>query len=253
MLASPTPARCPTFNLRLKHGLMVSAGGFVVTGHRGAMALESENTMASFELARELGADEIEFDVRLTADGVAVVHHDEHLGRVVNGTGAVREYTAEQLARLRVHRRHTIPRLDEVLALTGIGFQLELKDPAAAAGVAAVVAADPLLRRSVLTTSFVASALEPALEASLRTGLICGPGDAHALGFATALGVDQVLAHWSVACHRDALRFAEAGGILTVWPSPDAATVARAMRAGYGGTTCDDPTVALAVRDTLVA
>jgi glycerophosphoryl diester phosphodiesterase len=253
MLASPTPGLCRPFNLPPEHGVMVETAGFVVTGHRGAMALESENTMASFELARELGADEIEFDVWLTADGVAVVHHDEQLGRVVNGTGAVREHSWEQLSRLRVHRRHAIPSLDEVLALTGIGFQLELKDPAAASGVAAVVAADPRLRRSVLTTSFVASALEPALEASLRTGLICGPGDAHALGFALALGVDQVLAHWSVASHRDALRFSDAGGTLTVWPTPDAATAARAMRVGFGGTTCDDPSVALDVRGSLVA
>jgi glycerophosphoryl diester phosphodiesterase len=231
---------------------MVGATGFVVTGHRGAMALESENTIASFELARELGADEIEFDVRLTADGIAVVHHDEHLGRVVDGSGPVSEHTWQQLSRLRVHGRHAIPLLDEVLALDGVAFQLELKDVAAAAGVAATVAADPLLRRSVLTTSFVPSALEPALAASLRTGLICGPGDAHALGVALVLGVDQVLAHWSIASHPDALRFSERGGTLTVWPTPDAATAARAMRVGYGGTTCDDPSVALAVRESLV-
>jgi glycerophosphoryl diester phosphodiesterase len=222
---------------------------FVVTGHRGAMALESENTMASFRLARALGADEIEFDVRSSADGVLVIHHDEGLGRVVAGTGPVRERSWDELSRLRVHGRHAIPRLDEVLALEGIGFQLELKDARDAAAVCALVGQDARLRDTVLTTSFEPSALEPALGASLRTGLICGPGDTHALRTAIALGVDQVLAHWSVACHPDASRFAEAGGTVTVWPTPDAAAADRAMRAGFGGTTCDDPTVALAARD----
>jgi glycerophosphoryl diester phosphodiesterase len=232
---------------------MDEALDFVVTGHRGAMALESENTMASFRLARELGADEIEFDVRSTLDGVLVVHHDEHLGRVVDGSGAVRDHSWQHLSRLRVHGRHPIPLLDEVLDLTGIRFQLELKDAADARAVAAEVASRTGLRDSVLTTSFLPSALEPALEASLRTGLICGPGDAHSLSFAVALGVDQVLAHWSVATHPDALRFAEGGGTLTVWPSADGAAAARAMRAGFAGTTCDDPTVALAVRESLRA
>jgi glycerophosphoryl diester phosphodiesterase len=224
---------------------------FVVTGHRGAMALESENTMASFRLARELGADEIEFDVRSTVDGVLIIHHDERLGRVVDGAGAVSDYTWSQLSRQRVHGRHPIPRLDEVLALAGVGFQLELKDAADADAVAAVVAAHPR-RDGVLTTSFLPSALEPSLAASLRTGLICGPGDAHALRTAITLGVDQVLAHWSVAAHPDARRFADAGGRVTVWPSGDDAAATRALRAGFGGTTCDDPTVALAAREALV-
>lgn len=209
--------------------------------------------MASFLLARRLGADEIEFDVRRTADGVLVVHHDEHLGRVVNGTGPVLEHTWDALSRLRVEGRHRIPRLGEVLALGDIGFQLELKDAGDAALVAATVASRPDLRERVLTTSFQASALESALEASQRTGLICGPGDAHALGFAISMGVDQVLAHWSIAAHRDALRFAEDGGTVTVWPSADAATAVRAMRAGYGGTTCDNPGVAVAMRRGLAA
>lgn len=226
---------------------------FVVTGHRGAMARESENTMASFVLARDLGADEIEFDVRRTADGIVVVHHDDNLGRVVNGTGPVREHTWDQLAGMRVHGRHRIPQLDDVLSLTGIGFQVEVKHPADAESVAAIVGAAPALRDKVLITSFHPSALEPALEASLRTGLICGPDDSASLRRARSLGVDQVLAHWSVVTHETALRFVDDGGILTVWPSADAPTLARAIEAGYRGTTCDDPSVAAAARSILAA
>lgn len=232
---------------------MAGRADFVVTGHRGAMALQSENTIASFLLARALGADEIEFDIRQTADGVLVVHHDENLGRVVNGAGPVRSHTWAELSRLRVHGRHRIPQLDEVLALTGIGFQLELKDPLDAQRVTDTLAGRSLPNERILITSFHASALQPALEASLRTGLICGPGDVGSLALANELGVDQVLAHWSVVAHRDTRRFADNGGTVTVWPSADGRMTSRAMTAGYGGTTCDDPSVAVAARNSLAA
>ena len=47
--------------------------------HRGASAAAPENTVEAFRLARELGADWVELDARLSADGVVVVHHDAHL------------------------------------------------------------------------------------------------------------------------------------------------------------------------------
>lgn len=50
----------------------------LLLGHRGARAEKSvpENTLASFDLALAQGCDGFEFDVRLTADGQAVVCHD---------------------------------------------------------------------------------------------------------------------------------------------------------------------------------
>ncbi|MFM8531181.1 MAG: glycerophosphodiester phosphodiesterase [Ilumatobacteraceae bacterium] len=50
-----------------------------VLAHRGASRAERENTVAAFRRARELGADAVELDARLTADGVLVVHHDPRL------------------------------------------------------------------------------------------------------------------------------------------------------------------------------
>jgi glycerophosphoryl diester phosphodiesterase len=47
-----------------------------VIAHRGASRAAPENTLAAFRLAGELGADAVELDVRRTADGVLVVHHD---------------------------------------------------------------------------------------------------------------------------------------------------------------------------------
>ena len=53
----------------------------LIIGHRGASAVAPENTLAAFREAVAVGADGIEFDVRLTRDGVPVVIHDRDLRR----------------------------------------------------------------------------------------------------------------------------------------------------------------------------
>jgi glycerophosphoryl diester phosphodiesterase len=63
----------------------------LVLGHRGASAAAAENTLAAFSRARELGADGVELDVRRTADGILIVHHDpkiDGLGPLVERTFA---------------------------------------------------------------------------------------------------------------------------------------------------------------------
>jgi len=58
--------------------------GVLVFGHRGACGYLPENTMESFELAFELGADAIEFDVVMTKDQRAIICHDRELNLVTN-------------------------------------------------------------------------------------------------------------------------------------------------------------------------
>jgi glycerophosphoryl diester phosphodiesterase len=69
-------------------------------GHRGAAGDAPENTLAAFELAARQGANGIEFDVHLSADGVPVVIHDSRLERTTSGTGPVRDQTLIALRRL---------------------------------------------------------------------------------------------------------------------------------------------------------
>jgi glycerophosphoryl diester phosphodiesterase len=71
-----------------------------VAGHRGAAGRAPENTCASFRLAWELGADMVELDVRLTADGHPVVLHDATLDRTTRGTGRVAERTLAEIRAL---------------------------------------------------------------------------------------------------------------------------------------------------------
>ena len=67
-------------------------------GHRGASAYETENTLAAFAKAAELGADMWEIDLRLTHDGVAVISHDASTAHVFGIDLEIAETTAAHLA-----------------------------------------------------------------------------------------------------------------------------------------------------------
>ncbi len=90
--------------------------------------------MAAFAAARTLGATGIEFDVHQTVDGELAVVHDFDLSRTTNGTGVVFESRWSDLAPLDAGRwfggefaGERVPRLDDVLELSGLDFELEIK------------------------------------------------------------------------------------------------------------------------------
>lgn len=72
----------------------------LISAHRGGRAEAPENTAAAFERAAELGIPGAECDVRISADSVAVVIHDETLNRTTDGIGVVRNLTAAELGEL---------------------------------------------------------------------------------------------------------------------------------------------------------
>lgn len=65
--------------------------------HRGFNTVAPENTLPAYGAAVSLGAEEIEFDIWATKDGVIVSCHDEKLDRVSDGTGKIHEHTYEEL------------------------------------------------------------------------------------------------------------------------------------------------------------
>jgi glycerophosphoryl diester phosphodiesterase len=69
-----------------------------IYAHRGFSHRFPENTLLAFEQAALAGADGVEFDIHLAADGVPVVVHDLPLGRTVKGTGLVPSWRSDQLA-----------------------------------------------------------------------------------------------------------------------------------------------------------
>ena len=72
----------------------------LVFAHRGGCALGPENTLAAFDLGIAAGADGLELDVHLSADGVVVVHHDPTLDRTTAASGPLAARTAAELARI---------------------------------------------------------------------------------------------------------------------------------------------------------
>src|SRR5688500_1274406 len=70
----------------------------LVYAHRGGAALAPENTIAAFDNGLALGADGLELDVRLSRDGVVVVHHDAMLDRTTDGHGPVAGHSLSELA-----------------------------------------------------------------------------------------------------------------------------------------------------------
>jgi glycerophosphoryl diester phosphodiesterase len=72
----------------------------LVLAHRGSCALGPENTLAAFDLGLQAGADGLELDVHLSADGVPVVHHDRRLDRTTSHSGPISGLTAAELARV---------------------------------------------------------------------------------------------------------------------------------------------------------
>lgn len=88
MPTSPTPVDDP----RVKD--------FLVIAHRGDSSRHPENTLPAFEAAVEAGADMIELDVSLTADGHFVVIHDDILPRTTDGSGFVCNHSRAQIAEL---------------------------------------------------------------------------------------------------------------------------------------------------------
>lgn len=107
-----------------------------VIAHRGASGTRPENTQLALQHAIDLGAQCVEIDVSISADGVPFVHHDDTLDRCTNGSGYLCAHSSEALDLLDAARLwpdfspEPLPRLDSVLALLqqhNTGLNLEIK------------------------------------------------------------------------------------------------------------------------------
>lgn len=115
--------------LALRYGWPLAAAELPLTiGHRGASGYRLENTLAAFQLAADLGARMWELDTQMTADGICVVSHDDHLERVF---GLDLHISKLSFADLRSCVPE-VPSFAEVAALareTQCGLYIELKAP----------------------------------------------------------------------------------------------------------------------------
>ena len=108
-----------------------------IVGHRGAAAHAPENTLASIRLAAQQGARMVEFDAKLSSDGVAFLLHDDLVERTSNGRGSAAALSWEEIRKLDAgswfgpaFAGEAMPRLDDTLALIqelGLMANLEIK------------------------------------------------------------------------------------------------------------------------------
>jgi glycerophosphoryl diester phosphodiesterase len=141
-----------------------------VFAHRGCSDAFVENTLEAFAEARRLGADGVELDVRLTADGALAVHHDAE----IPGLGPISELAATDLP-------GHVPLLADALSVCeGMVVNVEIKnspdDPGHDPGeaVAALTAAaidDASWTGRVLISSFQLSTLRAVQVADARLAL----------------------------------------------------------------------------------
>jgi glycerophosphoryl diester phosphodiesterase len=237
----------------------------LVVAHRGASIEQPENTIQAFEAAIDAGADAVEFDVRMTADGHAVVMHDPEVSRTTDGTGLVSEMTLEELRKLGV------PTLEEALAcLSGrAAADIEIKnlpgepdftperEPAVEATLDALDAVG--FPGQVIVSSFNPASIahSRALRPDVPTGLLTEyEVDAEeALTRATEHGHPWVLPFVLKVLEAGngfADRVHAGGALLGVWIADDLETVRRLFELGADAVATNDPRAMAAVRDEVV-
>lgn len=228
-----------------------------VIGHRGDSCCAPENTVASVRQAFDKGADMVEIDVRRSADGVAVLAHDETLERVTDGTGRVSARSLRQLRKLDAgswfdpaFAGERPPALSEALkAALGRGsVLLDVKDPGMGDAIARAMAESGLPATRVAL--YCASDLDRVArwrEQVPGTRLIWGAhvpaGDAAAwdrLAAAGVSGFDVDLSTGDASFIKEAHRRG-----MTVWgfTANDPETMRRAAALGYDALETDYPAV----------
>ena len=167
----------------------------IIVAHRGAAANAPENTLEAFRLAVEAGADAIELDVHVTADGQLAVIHDETLERTTDRTGRVADLTMDQIREADAGATFTrpddsgfpfagrglkVPTLPEVLEWLpdGPGLVIEIKARAAADAVVEAVRGHAVRDSGRLAViSFDEAAIERVheLDPGIKTGYLLVP------------------------------------------------------------------------------
>jgi glycerophosphoryl diester phosphodiesterase len=245
-----------------------------VIGHRGNRAFAPENTLESFVEAVALGADALEFDLRVSRDGQLVVFHDATLERTTDGQGPVEQHTLAELGRLDAGahftrdggcsfpwrgRGVTVSSFDEIIdALPRtLPCIIELKTPAATEplrrailrhGIAQriiVAGFDPQSTRPLRDAGFALGASTPDVVALLPAALLHRRA---APRFVQALCIPQRWHGLPVPIGAFARVLRGSGTVIHVWTVNDPAQAAMLWAVGVQGIISDDPGLMLGAR-----
>ena len=241
-----------------------------VVAHRGASSDHPENTLPSFQAAIEAGAQFVEADVRLTADGVPVILHDAEVSRTTDGTGFVHEMTYEEVRRLDASMgrgpRTEIPSLSDLLELAHgrAGVNLEIKNLPGYPGFDPADGVVDATLRDLERTGFEGPVLICSFNpGSVARSRISAPGTPTGL-----LAVEEVDPRDALGLARDGghafvgpavgavLRVGEAfvgeahaaGVRVATWTVDDEETLRTLFRWGVDAVASNDPVLALRIR-----
>lgn len=256
----------------------------LIIGHRGASALAPENSLAAFRRAIADGADGIEFDVRLSRDGVAVVIHDASLERTGLLKQGVSELTAAELQSTDIGRwfsksnrktslcdfdfaGQTVPLLAQVFELfeqnTGLLY-LEMKADAGegselVAEVVRMIQASSV-RKRVIVECFDLSLIAEVKthDATIRTAALFEPKLSKPTSFvrrdypqlAAEVGADEIALHHALAGRRNIEAALRLNQKVVVWTVDNPAWVSKATDWGITALITNNPSVLLPTRDS---
>ena len=246
----------------------------LIIGHRGASAVAPENTMAAFREAIAVGADGIEFDVRLTRDGVPVVIHDSTLRR----TGGLRDRIADlkwsEVAKVDVgswfsgsFANETVPSLAELFTLfqsNNSTLYLEMKCDSPAEYAPLAKACCELIDQRDLKQRVVIECFQlPALrivreiDADIKTVALFEPSisnpsvlsDQSIISKATDAGAAALALHHRLARRSLIEKAKDIGMHVAVWTVDDPAWIERARTLGIDALITNDPAKLISVHN----
>ncbi len=229
-----------------------------VLGHRGASAYAPENTAPAFEEAIALGADGVELDVHLTADGRAVVMHHADLSKTSNGVGLLSNYTLGELKLLDVggwfskeYENTPILTLTEALEIVQDMrvINIEIKAPKTPYRNLPEIVAQTVkymnLSHKVIVSSFSSQAALSAKKSNprLKAGLLYDrpiffPTP---VKFAERVGADALHPVDRMATAQLAMACTKAGIALNVWTVNNPARARMLQSWGVTGVISDEP------------
>jgi len=234
----------------------------VVVAHRGDKAYAPENTVSAFKQAGEKGADAIEFDVKLSADGQVIVLHDQTVDRTTNGTGNAAKITLAGLRDLDASVQfpgqfsgERIPTLEEVFEAVGkqIYMNVELTNYSTpndglASKVAEIVKKHGMQSR-VLISSFFARNLQKIrlLLPEVPRALLTLPGLLGFWGRTIGCRGDYAALNPYITDLDERLvtRIHSAGKRVNAWTVTAEVDIKRAIDLGVDGIITDDPGLVL--------
>jgi glycerophosphoryl diester phosphodiesterase len=200
----------------------------LIIAHRGASAVASENTMAAFEAAIEVGADGVEFDVRLTRDGVPVIIHDDTLYRTAGVRTRVADMSLEELSQFDVP---SVAQLFELFQANDLALHLEMKSHETQLAEACCRLVEQYgLKDRVIFSSFEHSLLQAVKNINpwFKTAALFQPPAAFVIKRARAIGADGLALHHRLATPRLLDEAKQAGLKVAVWTVDDPSWVERA-------------------------